>query len=444
MTKCHELKISTKKKITLNFNGGKISSDAGLLLIKEFENKLKITDRMVNCIEDTRDHRYIEHTVKDLINQRLYSWLAGYEDCIDANELRKDQIIKVTADQISTDKDLASQPTLSRFENMVTAKDNLRLQDLLLDMFIERIKSNPPETLTIDIDGTDDPAYGCQQLTLFNGYYGQNMYSPLIISAEGHFLDILLRKGNAHGSWAVIPRLKRIIPKLKKEFPNMEIMIRIDAGGATPKIYEYCENNDLKYVIGLIKNSRLKNEISELSKQAEDKFNETKEKQKFFGEINYQADSWNKSRRVIMKAEHNEKGSNKRFVITNIDNVLPENLYNDYYTPRGNFERIIDDLKNGFNGDKLSCHRFIANQFRLLMAVFQYEIIQLFREYCLNGTELSTSQAETIRRSLIKIGARIKTTVRRIWVECCSSYPFKNLIKIILDRIHNMPEFMFV
>jgi hypothetical protein len=440
MTECHEFKFFTKKTVTLNYKGGNISSDAGLLLIKEFDDKLKVTERMIKCIKDQRNPSYISHTIKNLIDQRFYSWLAGYEDCNDANELRKDPILQAINNRISID--LASQSTLTRFENMVTTHDNHRLHNLLLDLFIERMKKNKSNEIIIDIDGTDDPAHGHQQLTLFNGYYGENMYSPLIISSEGHIIDILLRKGNAHGSWAVIPRLKRIIPLLKKEFPEIKITIRIDAGGASPKIYEYCEEKNLKYVIGLINNNVLKNEISDLSKQAEDEFNKTKEKQKFFGEVNYQAGSWDKARRVIMKAEHNEKGPNKRFVVTNIDNVLPESLYNKHYTPRGDFERIIDDLKNGFNADRLSCHRFIANQFRLLMAVFQYEIIQLFKEYCLKDTELATSQAETIRRTIIKIGARIKATTRRIWVECCSAYPYKNLINIIIDRIRNMTEFV--
>lgn len=442
MTECHELKFFTKKTVTLNYKGGNISSDAGLLLIKEFDDKLKITERMAKCIEDQRNLSYISHTITNLVVQRFYSWLAGYEDCNDANELRKDPILQTINNRITTD--LASQPTLSRLENMVTTHDNHRLHNLLLDLFIEKFKNNKQKELIIDIDGTNDPAHGAQQMTLFNGYYGENMYSPLIIGSGGHIMDVLLRKGNAHGSWAVVARLKRIIPILKKEFPGIEITIRIDAAGASPKIYEYCEEKKLKYVIGFINNNRLKNEISDLSKQAEDEYNKTKEKQKFFGEVNYQADSWDKARRVIMKAEHNEKGPNKRFVVTNIDNVAPESLYNDYYTPRGDFERIIDDLKNGFNGDRLSCHRFIANQFRLLMAVFQYEVIQLFKEYCLKDTEFATSQAETIRRTIIKIGARVKATTRRIWIECCSAYPYKNLIKIILDRIRNIPEILAV
>jgi hypothetical protein len=249
MTERHELKFFAKKTVTLNYKGGNISSDAGLLLIKEFDDKLKITKRMANCIKDQRNPSYISHTVKNLVDQRFYSWLAGYEDCNDANELRKDPVLQTINNRATTD--LASQPTLSRFENMVTPHDNHKLHRLLLDLFIEKIRKNKPKELTIDIDSTDDIAHGHQQLTLFNGYYGENMYSPLIISANGHFLDILLRKGNAHGSWAVIPRLKIIIPRLKKEFPEMEITIRIDAGGATPKIYEYGEEHNLKYVIGL-------------------------------------------------------------------------------------------------------------------------------------------------------------------------------------------------
>ena len=265
------------------------------------------------------------------------------------------------------------------------------------------------------------------------------MYSPLIISANGHFLSILLRKGNAHGSWSVIQRLQLVIGELKKVWPNVNIVIRIDAGGAIPEIYEFCELNEFKYIIGLITNPNLKKEISKLSEQAEKAFKETGEKQQLFGETQYQAASWSQSRRSIMKAEHNEKGSNKRFLVTNFEDGTPEDLYKKEYSPRGDFERIIDDLKNGFSGTRLSCHRLVANNFRLLMSVFQYELISLFKKHCLQGTEYSTVQPETLRRAIIKIGARVKETARRLWFECCSSYPYKELINLVISRIQKIP-----
>jgi hypothetical protein len=443
MTECHELQF-LKKKITLNYKGGNISSDTGLLLFKELDYRLKITDRITNCITDVRDPRYTTHKLKDLITQRFYSCLAGYEDCNDADSLQTEPILMTIANKLQETCGLASQPTLSRLENMVTAKDNQNLFDLLVELFIERYKGKSPETLIIDIDGTDDPAHGAQQMTLFNGYYGQNMYSPLIISAEGHFLDILLRKGNAHTTWGLIPRLKRVMLKIKDIFPDIKLIIRIDGGGASPEVYKFCEENNLYYVIGLIGNKVLINKAAELSKQAEKLFKETGEKQKLFDEFGYQAKSWDKSRMVTVKAEHNAIGPNKRFIVTNMDFLFPKDLYEKCYSQRGKFEQIFDELKNGLNGGRLSCHRFIANQFRLLMAAFQYETVQLFREYCLLETEYLTARVETIRRTFIKIGSRVKITARRVWVECCSSYPYKNLINIILNRIHKIPEFIIV
>lgn len=443
MTKCHFLKFYNKKDLTLNFNGGDITSDAGLLLFKEFDNKICLTKRMSACIKDERDPRYVDYSIQDILTQRFYSWLAGYEDCNDAKELRNDPIIKAIVNRNNFNTPIASQSTLSRLENSVNMHDIYRLQKLLIDIFIQKYKKKPPKELIIDVDSTDDPTHGAQQLTLFNGYYYQYMYCPLIISCNNHILDALLRKGNAHTSWGVIPRLKFITGKLKEIWPNVKITIRIDAGGATPKIYEYCESNEFNYVIGLIKNNILDKAISEISSFAEILYKKEKKKQKIFDEIIYQAGTWSKPRRVIMKAEHNDKGSNKRFLVTNMEEVPPRVLYDMCYAPRGDFERIIGELKNGFKADRLSCHSFIANQFRLLLAVFQYELIELFSEQCLENTEFRNVEPETLRRALIKIGARVKVTVRRLWIECCSSCPYKNLIDIILNRIRNMPEFTY-
>lgn len=443
MTKCHYLQFYNKKKLAVNFTGGDITSDAGLLLFKEFDHKIKLTERMSDCIKDTRDQRYIDYSIQEILSQRFYSWLAGYEDCNDANELRKDPTIKAIVSRKDFNKPVASQPTLSRLENSVDMHDIFRLQKLLIDLFIQKYQNNPPEELIIDVDSTDDPTHGAQQLTLFNGYYYQYMYCPLIISCNNHILDALLRKGNAHTSWGVIPRLKFITEKLKETWPEVKIIIRIDAGGATPAIYEYCERQNFNYVIALIRNKVLEKAISEIASFAEILYKETAEKQQIFDEIKYQAESWNTPRRVVMKAEYNRLGSNKRFLVTNMETVPPKIVYQKCYAPRGNFERVIGELKNGFKADRLSCHSFIANQFRLLLAVFQYELIELFSESCLKNTEFRNVEPETLRRALIKIGARVRVTIRRLWIECCSSYPYKNLIEIILSRIRNIPEYSY-
>lgn len=441
MTDCHLLKFYNKKDLTVNFKGGDISSDAGLLLFREYDRKLNLLERISDCVKDKKDQRYKTFSINEIITQRFYCWLAGYEDCNDANELKKDPIIKAIVNKKDFTEDLASQPTLTRLENMIDMHDIFRLNKLLVDLFIEKYPKKCPKSLIIDIDSTDDPTHGAQQLTLFNGYYGQYMYSPLIISCNNHILDVLLRKGNAHGSWGVVSRLNFVIGKLKQVWPDVKITIRIDAGGATPKIYEYCEENNFNYVIGLIKNNVLKKYISKLSNKAEKGFKKTGEKQRLFGEINYQAESWNKPRRVIMKAEENHNGSNQRFLVTNVEGVSPKNLYDKYYAPRGDFERVIDDLKNGFKADRLSCHSFLANQFRLIITVFMYEMVELFSENCLKDTDYRNSHPETLRRALIKIGARVRITVRKLWVECSSSYPYQNLIAKILNRIKKLPAF---
>lgn len=441
MTNCHQLTFYNKKDLQFNFEGGDITSDAGLLLIKEFDNKLNLSKRMAACIKDTRDQRKIDYTIEELLNQRIYSGLAGYEDCNDANQLRNDPTIKAVVNKKDINQPVASQPTLSRLENMVSMKDIFKLQKLNIKFFTESFGNKVPEKLIIDIDGTDDPAHGAQQLTMFNGHYGQNMYRPLIISSNDYVLDALLRKGNVHDSRGMIKRLQFVIGELKKAWPKVKIMIRIDAGGAIPEIYEFCEYNEFEYIIGLIGNSRLNKASAKLAEEARKEFDKTNKPQQLYGKTIYQADKWNIARTVIMKVKYSGEKPHSRYLVTNINEIiLPEDAYKKHYSPRGDFERIIGDLKNGFSGDRLSCNSFIANQFRLLMAVLQYQIVELFRNYCLKGTEYRTVQPETLRRVLIKIGARVKTTVRKLCFECCSSYPYKKLIEVIFWRINQIPQ----
>jgi hypothetical protein len=438
MTNCHFLSFYRKKKLTVNFSGGDITSEGGLLLLKEFESKLKLVKRVVDCIKDKRNQAYTTYSIEELFTQRFYSCLAGYEDCNDAKDLRKDPTIKAIVNRKDFTEDIASQPTLSRLENMLDMKDILALNNFLVELFLEQ--HSEPEKLVLDIDGTDIETHGHQQLSLFHGYYGHTMYSPLIISANGHFLNVLLRKGNAHGSWGVIPRLQLVIGAIRKKWKEVKITIRIDAGGAKPEVYDFCELNGYNYVIGLTSNAVLKKKAESLSKEAETLFNTTQTPKELFGKTDYQAASWERSRNVIMKAKHSERGANRRFVVTDIEEGTAEEIYKNQYSPRGEFERILDDLKNGFNGDRLSCHELEANNFRLFLAAFQYETIQYFKDYCLKEPEYNAMQPETLRRMLIKIGARVKISTRRLWFELSSSCPYKNIIATILSRIKQIPE----
>ena len=280
-----------------------------------------------------------------------------------------------------SDEDLGSQPTLSRLENAITRNDLYRIGECFVDLYIRRNRKRKPKRIILDLDGTDDPTYGDQQLTFFHGYYDQYMYHPLLIydADTGELITAALRAGNRHASYGAVSILKRIIPKLKEAFPKTEIIIRGDAGFAIPDIYEYCEEEGLKYVIGLIRNDVLERMIEALLNKAHEQYTRTGQKQRMFAEGLYQAQSWEKERRVIMKAEWLIQGPNSRFVVTNLSHE-PKELY-EFYTERGGTCEVrIDEFKNGLKADRLSCHRFVANQFRLFLHMAAYWLVLRLRE----------------------------------------------------------------
>lgn len=324
MTKCITGQLTFSffrtRRLTVDFDGGEITSDAGLLLIRQADNSLQLTAALAGCIEDRRDVRYADHDLRTLLRQRLYQIVAGYEDCNDANLLRRDPALKAACDRLLSDKDLASQPTLSRLENAVTTKDLRRMGQEFLRLYIRRNKKRRPKRIVLDLDGTDDPTHGNQQLTFFHGYYDQYMYHPMVIcdADTGELITAALRAGNRHASCGAVSVLRRIIPQLKEAFPQAEIIIRGDAGFAVPALYEYCEEEGLGYVIGLVRNDVLERMIADVLETARRQYEETQTKQRFFTEGNYQAKSWDRARRVIMKAEWLPQGPNSRFVVTNL------------------------------------------------------------------------------------------------------------------------------
>ncbi len=290
------------------------------------------------------------------------------------------------------------------------------------------MKKDKPKRIVLDIDSTDDPTHGNQQLTFFHGYYDQYMYHPLVIydADSGDLITTVLRPGNKHASNGALKILKRIIKRLKDAFPKAELIIRGDAGFAVPELYEYCEREKIGYVLGLIRNRVLEGLSNQLKEDANQGYKETGEKQRLFTETRYQAGSWSCSIRVIIKAEWLSQGFNVRFVVTNLTKYTPRNLYGFYIERGGTCEVRIDELKNGLMADRLSCHRFIANQFRLFLHAGAYCLVQRLR-YGLQKTEFSSMQIQQLRLRVLKIGAQVKQSARRLMFHFAEGYPWRDI-----------------
>jgi hypothetical protein len=361
-----------------------------------------------------------------LFRQRLYQIIAGYEDANDADRLRHDPAFQILADH-PLGEPLGSQPTLSRWENSPSPRDLLKLQDALLDGFVKICGKQVRKRgeILLDVDSTDDPTYGQQQLSFFNGGYDQHMYHPLLIFERhtGCLLAARLRAGTVASHARIISLLLRIVPRLQREFPKVRIKLRADAGFATPMLYEFCEFFGLQYAIGIGTNSRLQSAAQRLQHRLAKRFRRTGEPQRSFSSFRYRAHPWSHQRRIAYKAEHTAAGSNLRFLVTNL--LGRSRSVFSFYNDRGECENRIEEFKNGFAADRLSCHRFRANAFRLLLHSFAYNLVNLFRLQL--PSSMRSAQIETLRIQLFKIGARIRKTARCIHVHMASGWPFQDL-----------------
>jgi hypothetical protein len=427
------------KEVIVDFEGGRVSSDGGGLLLREIDDRYSLTEKAARCLCDPRDLRRITHDEITLLRQRIFSIALGYEDANDADSLRGDPVLKSISGRLpESSEDLASQPTLCRFENATDRKDLRRLADALMDLYLET-HPGPRDLIVIDMDSTDDPTHGRQQLSFFHGYYDQHMYHPLLVfdGIDGFAMAAVLRPGNAHASHRSVSVLKRIIKRLRRAYPRAAIILRADAGFAVPELYQFCERKRIHYTVGLITNNRLKDKAAQLLAEAKEKFRETREKQRLFTAFTYRADSWNRYRRVVAKVEYMDQGPNERFVVTNI-HLPPQRLYDEIYVLRGDAENRIKELKLELKADRLSCHRFLANQFRLLLHTFAYCLFLLLRNH-LRGTELASAQVGTLRVKLLKIGTRVRETSRRIWLHLASGCPYKSLFYFAYQSLKAAP-----
>ena len=414
------------RPIRADFSGGQISSDAGLLPLRAFDQRHGLTRGLAERLCDPREEERIRHSVLSLFRQRLYQIIAGYEDANDADRLRHDPAFQILADH-SLGEPLGSQPTLSRWENSPSPRDLLKLQDALLDGFVKICGKQVRKRgeILLDVDSTDDPTYGQQQLSFFNGGYDQHMYHPLLIFERhtGCLLAARLRAGTVASHARIISLLLRIVPRLQREFPKVRIKLRADAGFATPMLYEFCEFFGLLYAIGIGTNSRLQSAAQRLQHRLAKRYRRTGEPQRSFSSFRYRAHSWSHQRRIAYKAEHTAAGSNLRFLVTNL--LGRSRSVFSFYNDRGECENRIEEFKNGFAADRLSCHRFRANAFRLLLHSFAYNLVNLFRLQL--PSSMRSAQIETLRIQLFKIGARIRETARCIHVHMASGWPFQDL-----------------
>ena len=364
-----------------------------------------------------------------LLRQRIYQIVAGYEDANDADRLRRDPALQMVADQ-ELGAPLGSQPTLSRWENAPSARDLVRLNDALLDQFIRLCGQAVRQRgeILLDIDSTDDPTHGQQQLSIFNGAYGQHMYHPLLIFERhtGCLLAARLRSGNASSHARIVPLLLRLVPRLQAAFPGVKIKLRGDAGFALPLLYQFCEFFGIQYALGIAANAVFQRRAEPRQKRLARYYRRTEIPQRSFSSFRHRARSWPRQRRICYKAEHTATGTNLRFLITNCAGRASQVFA--FYNDRGECENRIEEFKNGFRADRLSCHRFLANAFRLLLYGFAYNLVNLFRLLQLPQPWRS-AQIETLRARLFKIGARVRQTARCIRVHLSTGWPWQSLFR---------------
>jgi hypothetical protein len=409
------------------FDGGRLTSDGGLSWLAKMDSEMGLSEMISECVPEWRTRRG-RHTMLALVKQRLYQIACGYEDQNDSDSLREDSLLKVVCGSLpESGADLASQPTICRLENAATRRSCYRIAEVLFEIYLqERGKDGAPKKVLLDFDSTYGPTHGDQEGSYYHGYYKQHMYHPLLVfdGESGHLITALLRAGNTHSSNSSVAILKRIVCALRERWPEVAIEIRADGGFAVPALYDYCEYEGISYTIALITNERLKEMAGDLLEAASKEHERTAHKARLFGEDLYGAASWEKKRRVIYKAEAMEQGTNRRFLVST-RHEAPKELY-EFYAKRGESENWIKDFKLHMRADRLSCHRFIANQFRLLLHAAAYWLMDALRRKLIEGGS-RRMQLDTLRLSLIKIGGRVRELFTKIRLHLATGHPGQDL-----------------
>jgi hypothetical protein len=426
------------KAVVADFLGGRLTSDAGALLLREIGEQIGLFEALDRAIPDPRNPVFIVHEQQSMLAQRIIAIALGYEDLNDHQTLRNDPALQVAAGKVPDEEiSLASPPTLCRLENRIQRKTLIRIASVLVDQFITS-QAQPPEHLTLDFDATDDLVHGHQEQRFFHGYYDHHCFLPLYAFSGDELVTAYLRPSKIDASKHSRALLKLLVHRLRQAWPEVKITLRADNGFCRWKLMRWCDSHGIGYVLGLARNQVLERLAVDWTAQAARQFAKTKEPQRIFASISYAASTWDRSRRVIVKAEHNSQGPNPRFIVTNVP-AEPQELYEDFYCQRGNMENRIKEQQLDLFADRTSCHRFLANQFRLLLSSAAYVLVQALRRTALRETDLEKAQVGTIRLKLFKVAARVVVTARRVVFHLATSYPFQALYRAALERLAQVP-----
>ena len=444
MTECKQSSFGFQdcgsREIVARFDGGTISSDGGAVLLRQTDHRLDLLPRLAQCFLDGRDPDRVQHSVQEMISQRVYGLALGYEDINDHAQLRSDPLFSVQAGWEEMEKPLAGKSTLNRLELGDGREDRYKkitfwkqgIDELLVEVFIES-QERTPEQIVLDVDTTDLPLHGQQEGRFFHGYYDSYCYLPLFIFCGEHVLCARLRQSHHDAYAGSLVEIQRIVKQIRAAWPEVKIILRGDCGFCRNELMSWCEGNGVEYVLGLARNPRLRRIIGGEMWEAAEQWKTTGQPARVFSEFSYRAKKtknggWERERRVVAKAEHLEGKENPRFIVTSLSNApwAAQALYEELYCARGDMENRIKEQLSLF-ADRVSAETMRANQLRLYFSVMAYVLMSGLRRLGLKATELAQAQVSTIRIKLLKIGARVRVTVRKVWISMASSYPWQGL-----------------
>ena len=452
MTQCtqssFEFKAHGSRDVVARFDGGAISSDGGSVLLRETDQRLNLLPRLAECFLDSRAQDRVDHSILEMVSQRVYGLALGYEDLNDHEQLRKDPLLAMFAGREELDKPLAGKSTLNRLELGNGQPDRYKkitfwksaMDELLVNVFVESHQT-APEEIILDVDTTDLPLHGKQEGRFFHGYYDSYCYLPLYIFCGGHVLCARLRQSNTDASAGSLVEIERIVGQIRTAWPKVRIILRGDSGFCRNEVMKWCESQSVDYVFGLARNQRLRSIIGRQMWEATEQWNRTGKPARVFAEFSYRTRKannrgWDRERRVVAKAEHISGKENPRFIVTSLkaEPWAAQALYEELYCARGDMENRIKEQFSLF-ADRVSAQTMRANQLRLYFSVMAYVLVSGLRRLGLKATDLAQAQVSTIRTKLLKIGAQVRITVRRIWISMASSYPWQSVYQQVWTNL---------